>query len=466
MTQGTSFRTPTLTDAELRASPVPVSGPLTDAELRATAVPISGTVSTGGLTDTQIRATPVAVTYGDTPILDAFNRLRIATPQTIFSSSQEYTTDALRMENYVAGTATATYTQATASTTLSTLNATSGNRAMRQSYVYWRYQPGKSQAVKLTGVLAKSGTPTGAAVARIGYFDDSNGMFFGRDVTGYFVAIRSDTTGSVVDNKVYQSSWNKDKMDGTGSSGITADFTKEHIFFIDFQWLGVGRVRLGLVINGLLYYVHEFDHANTTTVVYMRTPNLPVRYEVFNSGGAGSLITMEAICVAIESEGGVPDEGGFTFEFDNVAAPATAANSATLTPIFSFRCKDTFGGLTYRGLAREIELDFIIDQDTYFEWVWNATLVGGAWVDVNTAQSGMQFNRTLTSATGGIPIHSGLIPASGSGASSVGGIRSQTPTRLILARTYANVRDTLTLVARGIGGASTVYATCNFEEQR
>ena len=104
----------------------------------------------------------------DSPNADAFGRLRVANAETIFSSQQEYTPDKLHMENYAVGTATATYVQATSSTVLSTLDATSNNRALRQAYVYWRYQPGKSHVIKITGTLAKSGTPAGAAVARIG----------------------------------------------------------------------------------------------------------------------------------------------------------------------------------------------------------------------------------------------------------------------------------------------------------
>jgi hypothetical protein len=332
--------------------------------------------------------------------------------------------------------------------------------------VYWRYQPGKSQVVKITGTLAKSGTPSGAAVARIGLFDDNNGLFFGRDATGYFIAERSDTSGSVADTKVYSASWNTDTMDGNGPSGFTVDFSKEQIFFIDFQWLGVGRVRYGMVIDGLLVYVHESDHANTSTVVYIRTPNLPIRYEVFNSGGAGSLITMEAICCAIESEGGVSDEGGYVFGFDNVAAPKSAANSTTLTPVLSLRCRDTFGGITFRGLIKNIRNHFIVDANTYYAWIWNPALTAASWVNVDATYSGMEYDLSATSYTGGIVINSGLMAAAGSGPAQRGGGTADPPSRLIPARTYANTRDVLTLVARGIGGVSVVYATCNFEEQR
>ena len=423
---------------------------------------------------------PNRFSLADGPQLDAFGRLRVSSAETVFFSAQEYKSGVIVMENYTAGGGTAVYAQATASTVLSTGGATAANRAMRQSKVYWRYQPGKSQVIKLTGVLAKSGTPTGAAVARIGYFDDQNGIFFGRDATGYFVAIRTNTSGSVVETeKVYQSSWSIDKMNGAGVSGITADFTKEQIFFIDFQWLGVGRVRVGLVIDGGLKYVHYFEHANTSTVVYMRTPNLPVRYEVFNSGGAGSTITMEAICVAIESEGGVSDEGGYCTEVDNSNAPVTCANSATLTPIMTIRLKDTFQGLTYRGHVHSIRLQLMATTNPcYWEWLWNVTtltsaagavneLTAGTWVDVNTNYSGVEYNVAATAYTAPtIALNSGFIPVSGSGVNSVGHDSILSPDKIILARTYANVRDTLTLAARGLTGGSVVYAAINYEEQR
>lgn len=50
-----------LTDTQIRASALPVSGPLTDAQLRATPVPISGSITTSGLSDTELRATPVPI---------------------------------------------------------------------------------------------------------------------------------------------------------------------------------------------------------------------------------------------------------------------------------------------------------------------------------------------------------------------------------------------------------------------
>lgn len=416
------------------------------------------------------------VGFKDTRSLDAFGRLRVSNPTTLFAMGQEYTYAPLWFENYVAGTATATYGQAGSKTTLSTVDASSGNRAMRQTKLYWRYQYGKSQLAKLTGILAESGTPSGAAFAGIGYYDDNNGVFFCRDATGYCVVVRSNVTGSVVDNSEYQANWNLDKMNGTGPSGLTVDFTQEQIFIIDLQWLGVGRVRFGLQINGLLYYVHEFVHANVTTDVYMKTANLPLRYEVFNSGGAGSLITMSCVCCAVESEGGAQDEGGYWFSCGTKGLPSgTLANSATLVPILTIRLRDTFAGLTYRGHVHFLNMDLLTkSSDIYYEWLWNVSaltsgggavneLTAGTWTNVDTTYSGVEYNTAATAVSGGVVI------AAGYGLSGAGSqaelSRVGVQQGLMLARTYANTRDTMTLAARGIGGNATAYATVNFQEQ-
>lgn len=416
------------------------------------------------------------ISFADGPAVDSFGWQRVSQATTLFGTTQEYSPHPLLVENYTAGTATATHSTSTGSTVLSTVATTSGNRAMRQTKVYWQYQTGRAQLIKMTGRLSASGTPSGAAVARIGYFDDNNGVFFCRDATGYALVKRTNTSGSVVETRVAQSSWNIDKMDGTGPSGVTVDFTKEQIFVMDLQWLGVGRIRLGLNIGGVLRYVHEFDHANTTTVVYIRTACLPMRYEVFNSGGTGAIITMEAVCMAVESEGGVINEGGYQFTCGTKGVvSASLANSATLTPIMTLRLRDTFNGLTYRGHIHPGLLELLVKtNDIYYEWIWNVAtltsaggatneLTGGTWVNAEATYSGLEFNLAATAYTGG------TIVGGGQALSGTGSAKEATstdgPAKLLLARTYANTRDTLTLAARGIGGAATAYATLNYEEQ-
>ena len=114
---------------------------------------------------------------------------------------------------------------------------------------------------------------------------------------GIFFEADGDVSWNICKNgtiteSVPQSAWNVDPLDGTGASGITLNLSAAQIAIIDYQWLGVGRVRTGFVIDGLPYYVHYFNHSNNPTFksVYMSTPNLPIRYDIQTDGtNAGSL---------------------------------------------------------------------------------------------------------------------------------------------------------------------------------
>jgi len=119
---------------------------------------------------------------------------------------------------------------------------------------------------------------TSGITTRIGYFDNSNGLFFQYDTSSSTISVvlRNTTT----DTPIPQSSWNIDKMDGTGVSGITLNFTKAQLFVIDFEWLSVGRIRFGFYIFGRINYCHQITNLNELTNPYMLSPNLPSRYEI------------------------------------------------------------------------------------------------------------------------------------------------------------------------------------------
>ena len=159
----------------------------------------------------------------------------------------------------------------------------SGSTSIRQTFEYYRYQPGRSQQVLMTGVMGAKKTNVRQ---RIGLFDANNGLFFEQDGTNLKVVRRTKTSGVVVDNAVFQSAWNIDHLDGAGKSGILLDMSKAQIFVIDFEWLGVGRVRFGFNINGITYYCHQIFNANNLTTVYMQTANLPLRYELQNTAAS------------------------------------------------------------------------------------------------------------------------------------------------------------------------------------
>jgi hypothetical protein len=173
---------------------------------------------------------------------------------------------------------------------------------------------------------------------RAGYFNTDNGVFL--ELAGALepkFVLRTATSGSPSDARsIPQSSWNGDKLDGTGASGFTLNLTKAQILWMDFEWLGVGSVRCGFIINGQYIVCHTFNNANDIDRVYMTTAILPVRYEIENTTTTASTSTLTQICSTVISEGG----------YGQVSAPNTARRTTvrasigtTLVPLVAIRLK-------------------------------------------------------------------------------------------------------------------------------
>ena len=244
------------------------------------------------------------VTFGGNN-LDAFGRLRVSNPLTIFDSKNIMSKNSLFDESTTSG-GTVTYTSNKSTVNLNVTEA-SGSKTIRQSKRVMSYQPGKSLLTLNTFVM---NTPTTNLKQKVGLFDANNGIFFFVDGTDYKIVRRTYTSGAAVDTEISQSSWNGDKLNGTGASGFTLYPDKSNILFIDIEWLGVGAVRVGFVINGQFITAHTFNNANDLTTVYMQSPNLPIRYEIERAGtlSAGTY-TLQQICSTCMSEGGYAPEG-------------------------------------------------------------------------------------------------------------------------------------------------------------
>jgi len=231
--------------------------------------------------------------------VDAFGRARFSTPYTLFDSSNVgYKND--KFDESITGTGSITYSAD--ESTVSLANGTaSGNSIIRQSKRRFSYQPGKSLLIMSTLVFA----PTQAGLTqRVGYFDDDNGVYLERVNGVVNIVLRSSITGSVVETRVPSTEWNLDKFDGDGTSHIALNPDASHIFWIDLEWLGVGSVRTGFVVDGQLVIAHSFHNANINPNVYMTTPNLPIRYEITNSTELSSPASLKQICSSVISEGG------------------------------------------------------------------------------------------------------------------------------------------------------------------
>ena len=94
-----------------------------------------------------------------------------------------------------------------------------------------------------------------------------------------------------VDTKVAQGSWNIDPMNGTGPSGYNIDLTRIQMIYMDYSWYGAGAIRFGFKdIKGEIQYCHRLVHNNSLTEAFMRSGNLPARYET-NTLGASTYLT-------------------------------------------------------------------------------------------------------------------------------------------------------------------------------
>lgn len=299
---------------------------------------------------------------------DAFGRLRVSNPEMIFNSKQIFDNQPLFWDDIQeSGSGTSSsHSVNTASTTISVSANTAGKRT-RQTYMRFNYQPGKSQLIFMTGVLRKTGGGSGI-FTRMGIFDNDNGLFFEGNETINLV-VRTKVTGSVQNQSTSQVNWNLDRLDGTGPSGLTLDFTKSQIFVIDFEWLGVGRIRFGFNINGITYYCHESLNSNINSGVYMSTPNLPLRYQVENDG-TGQASSIECICSAISSEGGKEEIGVNLYSSTDGNTVAAVKNQ--LNAIIGHRLKAAYKGCTIDIL----DIDLLCSTLDNYEWqlVFNPTI--------------------------------------------------------------------------------------------
>ena len=233
---------------------------------------------------------------------DAFGRLRVSNPLTIFDSKNVMSKNNLFDES-LTGSGTVTYSSNKSTVNLN-VSTSSGDKVIRQSKRVMSYQPGKSLLNLNTFVM---NTQTANLEQRVGMFDANNGIFFEDTGTGYQIVRRTYTSGSSVDTAVAQASWNGNKLDG--SDGYTLDPTKASILFMDFEWLGMGAVRVGFVIDGKFITAHTFLNANNLDTVYMQTANLPIRYEIETTDTIGGAATLQQVCSTTMIEGGYAPEG-------------------------------------------------------------------------------------------------------------------------------------------------------------
>jgi len=332
--------------------------------------------------------------------IDAFGRQRVSEPFTVFDNTFRYGDDTRIWGISTAGSGSSGPLENESSIQMSVTDA-SGDRVYRETKRVFQYQPGKSQLIMNTFVMNEG---KANLRQRVGYFGNENGIFLELDGTTTNIVKRDYLTSAPNDTQIAQSSWNVDPLDGTGPSGVTLDMTKAQIFWIDMEWLGVGSVRTGFVINGQFLVAHIFHHANSIASVYMTTASLPIRYEIENTGATSGSSVMKQICSTVQSE------GGYTPRTESRAASTALAGLALSNsvpkPLVSIRLKadrqDAIVVPTY--------IDMYGIDNAPFRWALyqDTTITTGSWVSAG-AESAVQYNVTATDTITGRKIMEGTI---------------------------------------------------------
>ena len=397
----------------------------------------------------------VAVQAGGTGS-DAFGRLRVANPLTLFDSSHRYKDNGL----WTTATGTGGTTTFDANAGLVTLNTTtaSGSSIVRETTKCFSYQPGKSLLVMSTFVMNAAKTNL---QQRVGYYGANNGMFIEQDGATVSLVERSSITGSPVDTKVAKANWNVDPMDGTGPSGYTLDLSKAQIFWMDIEWLGVGTVRLGFIINGEFVHCHSFHHANLITSTYITTASLPLRYEITNTNTTASSSTLKQICSTVLSEGGYELRGLQQAIGTTITAPYNLTTTGTFYPIISLRLKSA----NLDALVILTALSVLGVSSTNYLWrvVATATTTGGTWVSAG-ASSSVEYNLTGTATTGGRILAQGYFSSTNQSTAQIDILKEALFSFQLERDGLTNTPYELSLVLTAAAGNSTVHASMDWEE--
>lgn len=339
----------------------------------------------------------VAVVLGDGMNLDAFGRLRTSEPVVLLDSKVvRGKKEDLQWVEALTGGGTSTLDATKSVVDLAVTS--SGDKVIRQTRSRGVYQPARSMLALFTMIPP---VEDDNVRWRAGYFDANNGIFLEGVGSAYSWVIRSSASGSPVDTPVAQAAWSVDGFGASGSprnpSGITFDWTKNVLAFIDLQWLALGRVRVGFDINGARV-AHEFRHSNATAIPYMANPNLPLRFEVEATAAPGAARTLEAICCAVASEGG-HDPQGLTTSVSSYRTPVAVTD--TIFEVLAVRVKAADVDRVVAKLKALSILGSSATGNVYWAIVLNPTGMGaGAWISAG-ADSSLEYNATRGSGWGG-----------------------------------------------------------------
>ena len=413
--------------------------------------------------------------------LTSKGRSKVSPYETVFFNTFQYGTETDVWETAVTGTGSATHAPASSQVQLS-INGDSGDKVIRQTLLTQRYIPGRTSTVSFAVTL---GTPVEGIRKRIGMFNQAGDGFWFED-SGVWVdgvpQYNCTVSNGGSDIAVPRSEWNGDKLDGTSSSGITADPTKIQLVSIEYEWYGAGQVKFGWVIDGATRIIHTHKNANRYEQPWARTPFLPIRVEMEAlSTVAGGPYTMLQGSNSIISEGevgklGIAQNISAPFYGTRMAAALTSAGTSdNWYPVLSIRLKSSaLNGIV---LPQMFQVATIDNTNVFYKLVRNATIpaevTAGAngpqpWLD-NPDPDGFTQYQTyiaptrITVANHGSVLDSGFVIAGGGGA----GIQLATSTAYQIGRSsLGTVSDVFTIMCASDGNGKDALASFTWIEQR
>jgi hypothetical protein len=381
--------------------------------------------------------------------VDAFGRVRVSQPYTLFDSQNRYAADN-QFEVSTTGTGTSSFLSNEATVQLEVTGAGVGS-VIRQTYRSFPYQPGKGLLILTTFVMDSSTSAN--LTQQVGYYNTQNGVFFKRTGSTNSFVLRSNSTptpGTPSDTRIVnQSSWNGDKLDGTGDSGFTLDTTKAQILWMDFEWLGVGSIRCGFIIDGQYIVCHTFTNANEISSVYMTTAILPLRYEIVTTTAAVAA-SMKTICCSVVSEGGFEQTS-----IDHVARRTTVLGTigTTFLPVVSIRLASGRTGAVV--IPNRVQILPTTSQNYEIALVKNPTLTGATWASTVPSNSNVEFDVAATAMTGGTIAQTNFLASNTAGGTGGTSFANAYNFDLQLGATIAGVSDIYTVGIRTVSGATT-----------
>jgi hypothetical protein len=393
---------------------------------------------------------------------DAFGRTRTSSPLTLFDSSHRYADNnlfATLTGGSIAAAASAVFNPNQGLVELR-VDALSGTKVYRETTKVFAYQPGKSLQIMSTFVFNAAKTNLRQ---RVGYYGTDNGIYLELDDGVLYLVERSLVTGLVTSTRTAQSQWNIDKLDGSGPSGITLDITKAQILFMDIEWLGLGTVRTGFVINGQFIPCHFFHHANIIATPYITTASLPVRYEIENKNATASSSVLKQVCSTVISEGGYELRGLQQAVGTTITAPKALTTAGTLYPVATIRLKPT----RLDGIVILTALSIMGAGTGIYKWEVIASGVtsggSGTWVSAGSA-SCVEYKLDATAIAGGRVLASGFLTSNAQGATSIDILKEALFKFQLERNSFTGAAFELTLAVTASTNTEVVYGSMDWEE--